>query len=114
MTPQEQARVFAAMLCCGACLGVVYDLLGPLRRITGLCAGTDLLFGAVCAAGIAAVALIMRCEAFRFYVFAGTGLGLILYGLTIGAMIRRLGGVLSRYAQKNREKCKKQESVAGN
>lgn len=114
MTPQEQAHVFAAMLCCGACLGMIYDLLGPLRRITGLCAGADLLFGTVCAAGIVAVALNMQCEAFRLYVFVGVGLGLALYGLTIGAMIRRFITFWGMHVQKNREKCRNRTTAAGN
>ena len=45
MTPAEQARAFAAMLLAGVCMGVFYDLLGPMRRVKGLCAAADLLFG---------------------------------------------------------------------
>ena len=38
MTPEEQAYAFAAMLLAGVCMGAVYDLLGPVRRVKGLCA----------------------------------------------------------------------------
>ncbi len=95
-------------------MGVVYDLLGLLRRITGLCAGVDLLFGILFAAGIVAVALIMQCEAFRLYVFVGAGMGLAIYELTIGTMMRRLAGFLGRNVRKKGEKCKNRESTAGN
>ena len=63
MTPAEQARAFAAMLLAGVCMGVFYDLLGPMRRVKGLCAAADLLFGLCCAAGIVTTALGLRCDA---------------------------------------------------
>ena len=90
MTPQEQAHVFMAMMCCGACIGAIYDLLAPMRHMKGFCGASDLLFGALCAAGIAAACLAMQTEAFRLYVFAGAGLGFVLYMLTAGRMLRQL------------------------
>lgn len=87
MTPQEQAHAFAAMLAAGVCLGGVYDLLMPLR--SGVCcAAADLLFGVLCAAGIIAAALLRQCDAFRLYAFAGAACGMILYGLTLGRLVR--------------------------
>lgn len=103
MTPQEQAHVFAAMMCCGASMGVVYDIMTPLRRIRGLCDAGDLIFGMLGAAGIIAAALVMRTEAFRLYVFAGTGLGFVLYMLTVGFVFRRLMRGIDLLRRKNRE-----------
>jgi len=104
MTPQEQAHVFAAMLCCGACMGTVYDLLSPVRHTKGLCGVGDLLFGVLCAAGIIVTALTMQTEAFRLYVFAGAGLGFGAYMLTVGLMLRRLAHGIGHLRRKSGEK----------
>lgn len=71
-------------------MGAIYDLLSPMRHMKGFCGAVDLLFGALCAAGIAAAGLAMQTEAFRLYVFAGAGLGFVLYMLTAGRMLRQL------------------------
>ena len=113
MTPQEQGHVFAAMALCGVCLGVVYDLLGPLRRAAWLCAPSDLLFGVICAAGIAAAALHLRCEPFRLYVFAGVACGMILYGATMGSLLRHIGRSMRKRKRETEEKYKKRQSAAG-
>ena len=102
MTPQEQAHAFAAMLAAGVCLGGVYDLLRPLR--SGICcAAADLVFGVCCAAGIIAAALIEQCDPFRLYAFTGAAFGMILYGLTLGRLMR-FG---MRFCQKRWKKVRK-------
>ncbi|MDO5377986.1 MAG: spore cortex biosynthesis protein YabQ [Clostridia bacterium] len=109
MQTLEQARVFLGMMLTGALLGAVYDTLMLLRR--GLNAGRmltgalDLLFGAMCAAGICLSALIMRTEAFRWYVFAGVLGGMGLYFASAGALVRWLcqkGWAWRRKKAKNR------------
>jgi len=104
MTPAEQARAFAAMLCCGACLGVLYDLLGPLRRIKGMCAMMDMLFGLFCAAGMILTALHLQCDPFRLYAFIGMACGMALYGVTAGAGIRKLSAMVRKRIVKWEEK----------
>lgn len=114
MTPGAQAQTFLAMLCCGACLGAVYDLLGILRRIRGLCTIADLLFGLFCAAGIVLTALWRQCDPFRLFTFAGTAFGLVLYGITIGAGNRKIRGFMLKRKIKWEEKYKKRSTAAGN
>jgi len=113
VTPLEQARAFGVMALCGVCLGAAYDLLGPLRRVTGLCAITDLLFGLCCAAGMIQAALFLRCDAFRLYAFAGVGCGMALYGTTLGALLRYAGRHVRKRIQKREEKWKNRQSTAG-
>ena len=114
MTPTEQARAFAAMMACGACMGAVYDALGVFRRVRGLCALTDMLFGICCAAGIIWTALRLETDAFRLYAFAGAACGMALYGATAGAMLRRIAALMRRWMDKMEEKRKKRPSPAGN
>jgi len=114
MTPAEQARAFAAMLLCGVCLGAAYDLLGTLRRVRGLCAVTDVLFGVLGAAGIIWTALRLECEAFRLYAFAGAAGGMTLYGATVGAAVRRISAAARRSTVRRKEKRKKHALPAGN
>lgn len=114
MSPAEQARTLLAMALCGAALGVVYDalrLLGrvlPGGRITE--GALDLCFGVVCAAGIAAAALRLQVEAFRWYTLLGALLGMALYRASLGAALRRalfLGGRLrEKFVPKDRKKGK--------
>lgn len=106
MTPQEQAHAFAAMTICGMGMGAAYDLLGPFRRIKRMCALTDLFFGICCASGIVVTALKLRCEPFRFYVFAAAGCGMALYGMTLGNAWRRILRYIRSRIQKKREICK--------
>lgn len=113
MTPAEQARAFVVMLLAGVCMGVVYDLLGPLRRVRGLCAAADLLFGLCCAAGIVTTALGLRCDAFRLYAFAGAACGLALYGATVGAVLRRVAAILRNRRGNGKEKYKTEPVSAG-
>ena len=100
MTPAEQARAFAAMMACGACMGVAYDALGVFRRARGLCALTDMLFGICCALGIIWTALQIEIEAFRLYVFAGAACGMALYSMTVGAILRRIVALMRRWMVK--------------
>ena len=99
MTPAQQAQAFLMMWYTGAVLGVVYDLLGILRR-GRLCAAADLLFGACCAAGICIAALHLECEAFRIYVFAAAASGIALEQVLIGTFIRRVIGIVRRKVKK--------------
>ena len=113
MTPLEHAKVFAAMLCCGISLGVLYDLLGAIRRLGGMCAVTDVLFGVFCALGMILTALYLQVDPFRMYAFAGTFCGIMLYGLTAGALIRRMMAMIGARMEKWKEKCKKRAGAAG-
>ena len=113
MTPAEQARIFAEMLGCGVCLGVLYDLLGPLRRIKGMCVITDLVFGVCCALGMILTALNLQCDPFRLYAFAGAGSGMVLYGCTAGAVLRRAAAFARRKKEKWGEKYKNSAEAAG-
>ena len=113
MTPLEHAKVFAAMLCCGISLGMLYDLLGAIRRLRGMCAVADVLFGVFCALGMILTALHLQVDPFRLYAFAGTFCGIMLYGLTAGALIRRLMAMIGERMEKWEEKCKKSAGAAG-
>lgn len=113
MTPLEHAKVFTAMLCCGISLGVLYDLLGTIRRLRGMCAVTDVLFGVFCALGMILTALHLQVDPFRLYAFAGTFCGIMLYGLTAGALIRKMMAMIGVRMEKWEEKCKKRAEAAG-
>jgi len=114
MTPAEQARAFGAMLLCGACMGVVYDMLGIFRCVRGLCAASDILFGICCASGIVWTALRLEMEAFRLYAFAGAACGMALYGVTLGMIARRIAAGVRIMMEKREKKPKKRQDVAGN
>ena len=113
MTPLEHAKVFTAMLCCGISLGVLYDLLGAIRCLRGMCAVTDMLFGVFCALGMILTALHLLVDPFRLYAFAGTFCGIMLYGLTAGTLIRRIMAMMGERMEKWEEKCKKRAGAAG-
>ena len=99
MMPKVQAEIFLAMTSIGACLGAVYDLLGVFRR-GALCAASDVLFGVLCATAMTATGLVLRCDVFRLFAFAGAALGMCLYGVTIGAAVRMTGRILRKGAKK--------------
>lgn len=113
MTSQQQGHVFLMMVLCGVMLGVLYDLLGVLRSIRGLCALTDLLYGFLCAAGLTGTALYLRCEPFRLYVFAAAACGMALYGLSIGNILRKIRGNVRQRFQKTKEKYKSGQEMEG-
>ena len=99
MTVMEQARVFGAMGICGAALGAVYDVLRLILR-GGFMPVLDLALGVAAAAGMILTALMLETEAFRLYAFAGVLLGIGLYMLTIGAIIRKMSGVVRNFVKK--------------
>ena len=90
MTVAQQAHAFAAMALCGACTGAVHDLLGVFRKNVLSGAMADLVLGVFCAAGVIAMALVLRCEAFRSYTLLGIAAGWTIYALTLGMIIRIL------------------------
>lgn len=99
MTPKEQAEIFLVMTSVGACLGAAYDLLGILRWGV-LCAAADVVFGVLCAAAMAAAGLMLQCDVFRLFTFAGVMLGMCLYGVTLGALFRMVGRIACQKAKK--------------
>lgn len=117
MQAVEQARVFAGMLLTGALLGAAYDALMLLRLLTGagrvLTGALDLCFGALCAAGICLSALIMRTEAFRWYVFAGALGGMGLYFGSVGSLVRLACRKGRMWRAKRRKIGEKMENEAG-
>lgn len=100
MTVGDQARVFAAMLLCGASIGAANDLLGVLRRGRLGIAAADLLLGTAAAAGMIAVGLKMGCEVFRLYTLAGAALGWVIYACSLGTVVRvlaqRMHGIVKK------------------
>lgn len=84
--------MFLAMAVCGAALGGAYDCCMLLRRGLGMGAVMtgvlDLGFGALCAAGMIATALVMRTDPFRWYEFAGVAAGMTLYAISLGTIVR--------------------------
>lgn len=117
MQTLEQARVFLGMLLTGALLGAAYDALMLLRLWLGagrvLTGALDLLFGALCAAGICLSALMMRTEAFRWYVFAGALGGMGLYLTSVGMFVRFMCRKGRLWGQKRRKIGEKMENEAG-
>ena len=99
MTPREQTEIFLAMMVVGACLGVAYDLLGVLRRGM-LCAAADVVFGMLCAAAMTAAGLVLQCDVFRLFTFAGVVMGMCLYGVTFGAFFRMVRRILRQRVKK--------------
>ena len=93
------------MAACGAALGALYDACMLLRRAGRMGAAAtgalDLIFGVACAAGIILTALYFQIDAFRWYVFAGTGAGMALYMLTIGTIVRKLMNFVYRFVKKS-------------
>ena len=105
MSTAEQARVFLAMMICGAGLGAAYDVGMLLRRTLGLGAvlsgAFDLLFGVLCAGGMTGAALLMRVDPFRLYAFAGVAAGMALYAGTVGTIVRYLRGFVRKFVKKS-------------
>lgn len=95
----EQAYAFAVMAGCGALLGVLGDLLSPLRHgMIGHAA--DLLLGILAAAGMTIAALVLETDAFRLYTFAGVMVGMLLYAATIGTIVRKLARHVRAFVKK--------------
>ena len=117
MTVGEQARVFAAMLACGAALGAFYDGLALVRRmlragavLTGV---VDMGYGLCCGAVVAYLALCLRTEAFRMYVLLGAALGVGLYMGVIGMPVRILDAHIRKCVKKSRKMEEKYRDDAG-
>lgn len=105
MAAAEQARVFLAMLMCGAVCGAAYDVLMLLRRafgsgriFTGL---ADVAFGVVAAAGMTATALALRVDPFRLYEFVGIALGFVFYYVSIGMIVRAVYRNVGKLVEKS-------------
>lgn len=104
MTVRQQAQIFVSMALYGAALGGAYDVLALARRL--LHAGRavrdclDLMLGAACAAGMIAVGLALQAEVFRWYAFAGVLLGLVLYGCTVGTIVRKIAHTFGEMSKK--------------
>lgn len=118
MTPQEQARVFAAMLLCGAGVGMMHDALalirGLLRAGRAMTGAADLLLGAAAAAGICLCALRMQTQAARWYVFAGIICGALMYRVTIGALVGKVVSLWRKKFPKSRKVDENVQRPAGN
>ena len=91
--------MFGAMTACGAAVGAVHDALRMAMR-GGLAHIGDLALGVIAAAGIILTALRLETDAFRWYVFAGVWLGIALYRLTIGTIVRRTSAAVRRIVKK--------------
>ena len=109
MTVAQQVNAFAAMAVCGACTGAVHDLLGMFRKNTAAAAVADLLLGVLCAAGVVAMALFLRCDAFRSYTLFGIAAGWAIYASTLEMIIRVFHRKLIKLSKKetNSAKCSK-------
>lgn len=105
MSASEQARVFLAMALCGALCGAIYDALRMVAGAIGggrfLCGAVDLLFGLLCAVGMAATALVMGTDPFRWFEVGGLLLGIALYGLTIGTFVRYIYKRIGKLGKKS-------------
>lgn len=105
MSAAEQARVFLAMALCGALCGAIYDALRVFAGAIGggklLCGAVDLLFGVLCATGMALTALVMETDPFRWFELGGLLLGIALYALTIGTFVRFIYKRIGKFGKKS-------------
>ena len=92
MTVEQQLRALGVMTAAGCGLGALFDAMTLLRNalsagrlLTGL---MDLLFGVCCALCVIVSGLALRIDPYRLYVFAGLALGMGLYGITMGTLVR--------------------------
>ena len=90
ISTQGQWQAFLAMALCGLGMGVLHDLMWPLRRRAFAAAAADLALGILSAAGVIAMALYLGCEAFRLYTLLGVMLGWAIYAMTLGMIVRIL------------------------
>ena len=90
MSTGDQARVFLAMMLCGACTAMAHDLLSILRRGPLLTAIMDVLLGIFCAAGMIGAGLLLCCDPFRLFSFTAVCLGWIVYAASLGTIVRIL------------------------
>lgn len=90
MTAADQARVFAAMVICGACIGIVHDLLAVFRRGPASTGLADIALGVIAAAFVGAAGLALRCNPFRLFSLLGVIAGWAIYALSLGTIVRVL------------------------
>ena len=90
MTVSDQARVFAAMMLCGACAGAMHDALALLRKNVFCTAAADLVLGLFLAAAVIGAGLLLGCDPFRLYTLLGVSLGFAIYMLSLGTIVRVL------------------------
>lgn len=100
MSVWNQGRVFAAMMLCGAALGLMYDVLAFCRRGRMMTAIADLLLAPLGAGVVIAAALLLRCEAFRLFVLMGMAFGWMIYALSLGTIVRFLIKGLAKMSKK--------------
>ena len=112
MTAAEQASVFAAMAACGAALGMIGDVLSPLRRGVAVHV-LDIMMGVTAAGMMTLCALRMRTDVFRLYVFAGAACGFAIYSLTLGTIVRKLAHCVRSMNKKDGRLDKKVRNDAG-
>ncbi len=117
MTAGEQARVFLAMMLCGAALGAAYDAALLLRCALGLgrCAqgGLDLLFGVTGAFFVTEAALRLRVSPFRIFILAGVGAGIGVYTAAIGMNVRKMCRKIQKSVKKSKKSGEKSQGDAG-
>ena len=94
-----QARELAWALVLGTALGLVYDLLRPLRRGRISTALTDLLFCALTALALPAFTLYGGGGRLRIFALFGILTGAALWFLTLSRPLRRLEAVFLRPLQ---------------
>lgn len=110
MNVEEQARVFLAMMICGSCIGVIHDLLSPLRRSRNSAVLADLLLGICGAGGVISAGLLLGCDPFRLYTLLGVCAGWMIYAMTLGTIVR----IFTRPFMKLLNKMTKQSKKAKN
>jgi len=100
MMVADQARVFAAMVLCGAGAGILHDLLAVFRRNAFFTAAADLMLGIACALSVIGAGLMLRCDPFRLYTILGVGIGWTLYASSLGTIVRILTELLIGLSKK--------------
>lgn len=96
----NQMYVFAVMLLCGACAGLLFDLMRGLRRCFGanmiVTSVEDILFWLAISAGIYAVIFVCNYGQLRWHEIIGLILGSVIYFLTLSRAVLRLFDVIFR------------------
>lgn len=96
----NQMYVFAVMLLCGACAGLLFDLMRGLRRRFGadmlVTSVEDILFWLAISAGVYAAIFVCNYGQLRWHEIIGLILGSVIYFLTLSKAILRLFDVIFR------------------
>lgn len=114
MSTADQARVFLAMMLCGACTGMMHDLLSVIRRGWLLTAIADILLALFCAAGVIGAGLLLGCDPFRLFSFSGVCLGWTVYAISLGTIVRVLMESFIKLSKKVTNKAKKAKMMQEN